>query len=106
MIVLGRRKIGRLDADFSGHAQMNAEPVTARKPKEHSFSARFRANQSLTHQFTKSMHVSAPKNALIWVQPKIDNRLATRGVPLFAKPLHFSQFGHGRGYPRANREQS
>jgi hypothetical protein len=40
------------------------------------------------------------------VQLEIDNRLATRGAPLFAKPLHFSQLGHGRGYPRANREQS
>lgn len=106
MIVLGRRKIAPLNVDFSGHAEMNTEPVTARKPKEHSFSARFRANQSLTHKFMKSGHVRAPKNALIRVQPKIDNRLATRDAPLFAKPLHFSQFGHGRGYPLANREQS
>jgi hypothetical protein len=40
------------------------------------------------------------------MQLQIDNGLAPRGAPLFAKPLHFSQFGHDRGYPCWKRGQS
>jgi len=45
MIVFGRSIISRLDPDFSGHAEMNAEPIILGKFEEHPFSARVRAEK-------------------------------------------------------------
>lgn len=46
MVVFLRSKAGRFDAQFAGHAEVNANPVTAGEFEEHLFSPGFRPKKA------------------------------------------------------------
>ena len=99
MIVLGWPIIRRLDVNFASHAKMNSKPVVAGKLEEHSFTAPVRAKKLLANQvLAQRAHIGFAKDAVLFVEDKIDNRRAESGVPLFTKPFDLRQLGHRADY--------
>jgi hypothetical protein len=82
--------------DLAGHTEMNPEPIVSGELEKHSFPARVRADEFLADQSSlKLLNILAAKDAVLFMQGKIDNLPADPGVPLFAKPFDLGQLGHG-----------
>jgi len=99
MIVFTGPKIRIGYTNFTGHAQMNAEPVGTGKFEEHSLAMCGRSFESGADQFF--LHrpgVASTENALSVVHAETNNFLSAPGVPLFAKPFDLGQFRHRPGY--------
>jgi hypothetical protein len=95
MIMFARTKNVILNADIAGHSEMNAQPASAGKAKQHSFSACFRAKECRAGKLSPQLvHIRSPKHPIPFVQRKIDDLLAVPNVPLFAKPFDLGEFRH------------
>ena len=95
MIPLCRSITWLLDVNLSGHSEVDAEPIVAGKLEKHSLSASMRAKKSFANQVVaQRAHVGLTKDAVLFVQDKIDDLRADSGVPLFAKPFDLGQLGH------------
>src|SRR5438067_54014 len=80
MIVLVGSTVCRLDVDLASHAKMNSKPVVAGKLEEHSFTAPVRAQKLFSNQaLAQRAHIGFAKDAVLFVQHKIDNFLAESG---------------------------
>jgi hypothetical protein len=95
VIMFLRTKSRRLRPQFSGHAEMNPNPISAGKFEEHSFAARVRAHEPAPGQILHDLSRVAPaKYSFPRMQLHRDDLLAETGVPLLAKEFHLGQFGH------------
>jgi hypothetical protein len=95
MVMVLRAKIRRLRPQFSGHAEVDPNPISARKFEEHSFAARVRAQKPAASQMPRDLPRIAPaKYPFPRMKLHRDDLLAETGVPLLAKEFHLGQFGH------------
>lgn len=95
MVVLLGSESRRLDAQFAGHAEMNADPVIAGKFEEHLFSPGLRPKKTSAGELAdESPGVLAAKDALPRVKLHAHNLLPKAGVPLPAIVFDFSELGH------------
>src|ERR1700730_992961 len=99
MVVFRGTIVRTFDPDFPGHTKMSSERVVAGKFEQHSLAARMRAQEFLADYSTPKLARIAPaKDAVPRVRSKIDNFRAAPRVPLFPKPLDFSQLRHRADY--------
>jgi hypothetical protein len=95
MIVLLWRKARRLNAQFSGHPEMNADPNAAGEFEEHLFSPRLGSEKTRTGQITdECLGVRSAKDALPRVELHARNFLPEPGIPLPAIIFDFGQLRH------------
>ena len=96
MVALCRPMVRGRDIDLASHAEMNAQPIVSGKLEQHPFPARVRADEFLADQsLLKLLNILAAKDAVLFMQGKIDNLPAEPGIPLFTKPFDLGQLGHG-----------
>jgi len=95
MVVFLGSEPGQFDAQFSSHAEVNADPVAAGKFEKHLFSPRFRAEKTRTGNLAdERVRVRTAKDAFPRVELHAQDLLTQTGIPLPAKIFHLRQFGH------------
>lgn len=99
VVVFAWVKFLQFDVDFARHAEMNSQPVVARKSEQHSFAARCRYQQFVADKVLPERACVHPtENAIPPVHAKIANLIADAYVPLFAIPFDFGQLWHRADY--------
>jgi len=95
VVVLTRLELRFFDAQFAGHAQMQAEPNVIREPKEHLLAMCFRIQKGRSWQlFAQRVRRNPAKNSASWMQGDGFDGGTEAGVPLRSVIFNFSQFGH------------
>ena len=95
MIVFLRAEPGWLGPQFAAHAEVNSNPVSAGKFEKHLLASGVRTQKPASRQVHYNFPGIAPaKNPFPRMELHRDNLLAETAVPLPAKKLHLSQFGH------------
>ncbi len=96
MVMLLWSKAGCFDAQFSGHAEMNADPIGVGKFEEHLLSPGFRTKKAGAGELAdEGPRVFAAKDALPWMKFYSQNVLPKAGIPLPAIIFNLSELGHG-----------
>src|SRR4051794_15296200 len=96
VVVLLRSESRRVDAQFPGHAEMNANPIGPGEFEEHLLSPGFGAQEPGACQVAgQGTRIRTPKDALSRVKLHAQNLLPKAGVPLSAIIFDFSELRHG-----------
>jgi hypothetical protein len=89
IVVLGP-EAGWLDAQFSGHTEMEAEPVPSRELEQHLFSPRLRTEKTAPGQLANDgAWIRAAENPLQSVELDALDCLTQSRVPLATKKFYF-----------------
>ena len=102
VVMFLRAKGLRLDAQFSSHAEMDSDPITAGKFEQHLFSPGERAEKSASGKLALNRAgVRAPENSFSRMQLHARDLLAEPRVPSPAKEFDFGELGHDGNLRRA-----
>lgn len=91
-----RRESARFEAEFSRHAEMESEPVTATEAEEHLFAVGVGGLQGgAGERAGEPCGVDATKDAALGVEENAVDAMPEGGIPLLAEVVDLGEFGHG-----------
>jgi hypothetical protein len=100
MVVLISPGAGRLDAQFSSHAEVESEPIAAREFEKHLFSPRLRPQKTAAGELADDRaRIGSAKNPLLPVKLHPLDFLSKSRVPLPAKIFHLCELRHELASP-------
>ena len=101
VIMFGRVKFRRLEAELPAHPEVNPEPVVARKLEEHLLATRLGAQERLPNDPALDRpHIRSAKDSLLAMQLHGHDLFPETCIPAFPKIFHLRQFRHRRRLDR------